>query len=142
MPARASLEQTPATLPCTTLVADDNHDSADSLGVLLQAAGHEVNVAYSGLEALERANQSHPQVLVLDIGMPQMNGYEIARRVRESVWAQTSLLIAVTGWGQQEDVDRARDAGFDLHFRKPVDLSTLKSHLAEFSLRLSAARYG
>ncbi|HUJ01292.1 MAG TPA: ATP-binding protein [Usitatibacter sp.] len=106
--------------PRRILVVDDNRDAADSLCMLLKSRGHEVRVAYDGLEAVGSAVAFHPDVVLLDIGLPKLSGYEAARRIREAGGAQ-ALLIAVTGWGQEEDRRRARDAGFDHHLTKPVD---------------------
>jgi PAS domain S-box-containing protein len=102
------------------LVADDNRDAADSLSMLLEISGYKAYVAHSGKEAIMVAQRERPRALVLDIGMPDMNGYEVARRLRETSWGRTALFIAVTGWGQVEDKQEARDAGFDHHLTKPV----------------------
>jgi PAS domain S-box-containing protein len=106
--------------PKRILVVDDNRDAADSLCMLLKSRGHEVRVAYDGLEAVGAAVAFGPEVALLDIGLPKLSGYEAARRIREAGGAET-LLIAVTGWGQEEDRRRAREAGFDHHLTKPVD---------------------
>lgn len=119
---------------CKVLIADDNQDAADSLAILLGALGYEVVVAHSGPQALELARDARPAVLILDIGMPGMTGYEVASHIREEAWGHTVMLIALTGWGQQEDMAQARSAGFDHHFRKPVDIEALQAHLAAFSL--------
>jgi two-component system CheB/CheR fusion protein len=115
---------------CTVLVADDNHDAADSLAILLRLQGHDVNVAYSGTQAVERATSLKPTAIVLDIGMPGMSGYEVARHIRAQSWGAGITLIALTGWGQKEDVERAQFEGFDHHFRKPVDFQALQQRLA------------
>jgi DNA-binding response OmpR family regulator len=106
------------------LVVDDNADAADSLAMLLQVRGDEVRVAYDGEEALFAEQQFKPDVLLLDIGMPKLSGYDVARRVRDARGPGV-LLVAITGWGQEEDRQRARDAGFDHHFTKPVDYAAL-----------------
>lgn len=121
----------------TILVVDDNRDAAESLAILLVADGHQVSTASSGFEALALARKLHPQVLILDIGMPLMNGYELARLVRADAWSRDSLLLALTGWSQEQDVEQARSAGFDRHFPKPVDLDVLRACLAEFGGRRS-----
>jgi PAS domain S-box-containing protein len=118
---------------CKILIADDNRDAADSLAMLLNLLQYEVVVAYSGREALDLALRARPQILILDIGMPELSGYQIARRIREEKWGTMALLIALTGWGQQEDLDRAKSAGFDHHFSKPVNVADLKARLATFS---------
>jgi CheY-like chemotaxis protein len=102
------------------LVADDNLDAADSLAVALQASGHEVWAAHSGGQALDMARRERPDVIILDIGMPDMDGYQVARLIRAEPWARHAALVAMTGWGQPEDKERARAAGFDVHLTKPV----------------------
>lgn len=102
------------------LVADDNRDAADSLSMLLQISGYKAYVAHSGAEAIALAERERPLALVLDIGMPDMSGYEVARQLRETSWGRGALFIAVTGWGQMEDKQAAREAGFDHHLTKPV----------------------
>jgi len=106
------------------LVVDDNADAADSLAMLLQVHGDEVRVAYDGEEALFAEQEFKPDVLLLDIGMPKLSGYDVARRVRDARGSEV-LIVAITGWGQEEDRQRARDAGFDHHFTKPVDYAVL-----------------
>jgi CheY-like chemotaxis protein len=113
------------------LVVDDNRDSAMSLSLLLELDGHEVRRAYDGLEALEIADHFRPEVTLLDIGMPRLDGYGAARELRRRDWARGSLLVALTGWGQQEDKRLAREAGFDHHMVKPVDPDALRRLLAE-----------
>jgi len=103
------------------LVVDDNVDAAQTLGAILELNGHEVRVAYTGAEGLRIAAEWQPDVGVLDIGIPDLNGYELARGIRERSLDRQPMLIACTGWGQQEDVERAREAGFDHHLVKPVD---------------------
>ncbi len=103
------------------LIADDNRDAADSLALLLDIEGHEVVVATNGTDALELIAAERPQIALLDIGMPRMDGYEVARRVRANPALAGIVLVAVTGWGQESDKIRAREAGFDLHFTKPIE---------------------
>ncbi len=107
--------------PARILLADDNRDAADSMAMLLELNGHEVIVAYSGSQALQLGRQHRPDVAVLDIGMPDMSGYEVARTARAEEWGRNIFLIALTGWGQAEDKEKARAAGFDKHLTKPVD---------------------
>jgi CheY-like chemotaxis protein len=123
----------PAT-PCRVLVADDNRDAADSLAMLLELAGHEVRIAHDGEEALERAASFHPQLVLLDIGMPKLNGYEVARRMRRQPWGAAAHLIAITGWGQDEDKRRSAAAGFDDHLTKPIDPASLRSLVQQAGL--------
>ena len=116
--------------PRTILIAEDNADARESLAAWLRLLGHTVVVSRDGVEALELAERERPEVLVLDIGMPRMNGYDLARRLRERAWAADSVLVATTGWGQAEDRRRALDAGFDLHLTKPFDPDRLIAILA------------
>ena len=112
------------------LVVDDNEDSADSLAMLLQLTGHEVFTAHDGPSALEAAEQHRPGVVLLDIGLPALNGYDVCRRIRQEPWGKTMVLIALTGWGQDEDRRRSQEAGFDSHLVKPVDHTRLLALLA------------
>jgi PAS domain S-box-containing protein len=111
------------------LVADDNRDAADSLAMLLEMNGHSVFVSHSGGDALQLARRELPDAMILDIGMPDMSGYDVARRIRAEGWGGQIYLIAVTGWGQKEDKDRAIAAGFDRHLTKPVDPDDLENAL-------------
>jgi signal transduction histidine kinase len=102
------------------LVADDNIDAVESLALLLQLAGHDVRVAHDGIETLAVANEFEPEVVLLDLGMPKMDGYETARRLRQESWGRNATLVALTGWGQQRDRERTAEAGFDVHLVKPI----------------------
>ncbi|HEY3852048.1 MAG TPA: CheR family methyltransferase [Steroidobacteraceae bacterium] len=108
------------------LVADDNRDSADTMGMLLQLSGHEVHLAHSGRDALETAKRVRPDVGIFDIGMPDLSGYELAERIRHEAWGAGMTLIAVTGWGQDTDRRRALAAGFDHHLTKPIEPDQLE----------------
>jgi CheY-like chemotaxis protein len=112
------------------LVVDDNHDAADSLGMLLQFLGAEVMVVHDGRSALAAMKTFRPAVVLLDLGMPEMNGLEVARRMREDPEARSTTLVALTGWGQREDRRRTHEAGFDYHLVKPADVGTLQSILS------------
>jgi len=112
------------------LVADDNCDAADSLAVMLRIAGHEVRTAYDGQQALDVAETFKPSLALLDLGMPRLNGYDTARRLRETEYGRDAVIIALTGWGQPEDRNRSLAAGFDHHLVKPVDPSMLERLLA------------
>ena len=112
------------------LVVDDERIAAASLGKLLTILGHEIRTAYDGLEAVGVAEAFRPDVVLLDIGLPKLNGYEVARTIRQQPWGQGMVLIALTGWGQEADRQRAREAGFDHHLVKPVDHTTLTQLLA------------
>lgn len=115
------------------LVADDNQDSAESMGTLLRLMGHEVRTVRDGVQALKEAAEFRPDVILMDIGMPLMNGYDTARRIREQRWGQGVVLVALTGWGQDQDKRRARETGFDLHFTKPLNPRDLEQLLAGLS---------
>ena len=115
------------------LVVDDNEDSADSLAMLLQLTGHEVFTAHDGHSALDAAEQQRPDVVLLDIGLPALSGYDVCRRIRQEPWGKTMVLIALTGWGQDEDRRRSQEAGFDGHLVKPVDHTRLLALLATLS---------
>jgi CheY-like chemotaxis protein len=106
------------------LVVDDNADAADSLGMLLEVRGDVVRIAYDGLEALDTEAAFRPEVVLLDIGMPKLSGYDVAKRIR-AARGSAVLIVAITGWGQEDDRQRARDAGFNYHFTKPVDFEML-----------------
>jgi CheY-like chemotaxis protein/two-component sensor histidine kinase len=114
------------------LVVDDNRDAADSLAMLLSVHGNDVDTAYDGIEAVEAAERLRPDVVLLDIGMPRLNGYDACRRIRAEPWGKGIVLIALTGWGQDEDKRRTEDAGFDAHVVKPVDPSALLTLLGRW----------
>jgi CheY-like chemotaxis protein len=108
------------------LVVDDNRDAADSLAMLLEIGGHEVTAVYSAADALKRASELKPDVIVMDIGLPEIDGCEVARRIRGMPDLAGVRLLALTGHGRDEDRQRTRDAGFDHHLVKPVDLDELE----------------
>ena len=107
------------------LVVDDNVDAAKMLERLLQLNGKQTRMAHSGLEALDLAEQFRPHLILLDIGLPKLNGYEVCRRIREKPWGKDIVIIALTGWGQEEDRRRSREAGFNAHFVKPLERAAL-----------------
>jgi signal transduction histidine kinase/ActR/RegA family two-component response regulator len=115
------------------LVVDDNQDAATSLGLLLKLLGAEVQVVHDGAAALAALQSYQPAVVLLDIGMPGMDGYEVARRIRQQPTGQDVLLIALTGWGQEDDRRRTAEAGFDHHLLKPADMASLKTIFASLS---------
>src|SRR5581483_629934 len=128
-PAEAA-EPVPRVAALRILVVDDNRDAAASLGMLLRLMGNDVRTAHDGEEAVARADEFRPDVVLLDIGLPKLNGYEAARRLRDRPWGRRAVLIATTGWGQDQDRHRSRDAGFDHHLVKPVDPADLLRLLA------------
>ena len=113
------------------LIADDNADAALSLSLLLKRSGHTVEVAQNGEQALELGGLFRPEVIILDIGMPGMDGYETCRRIRKEPWGSNAFLIALTGWGQDKDVARSQEVGFDRHLVKPTSASALSEVLAK-----------
>jgi CheY-like chemotaxis protein len=117
------------------LVVDDNHDSAASMAMMLELLGDEVRTANDGLEAVELAEQFSPQVILMDIGMPNLNGYEATQRIREQPWGRDMMIVALTGWGQDVDQARSKEAGCDGHLVKPVSLTDLTKLLAELQDR-------
>jgi signal transduction histidine kinase len=129
---------TGAGTPCRVLIADDNADALDSLAMLVELAGHEVRKASNGSSALETAAAWRPELALLDIGMPALDGYEVARRIRAQSWGADVMLVAVSGWGQADDRQRAHDSGFDLHFVKPIGFDTLVDVLARLPRSRSA----
>jgi CheY-like chemotaxis protein len=116
----------PKARTCRILVVDDNQDAADSMAAILSMTGHETRIAHDGLEAVQAAEGFRPNVVL----MPKMNGYEAARHIRQQPWGEALILIALTGWGQQDDKRRALDAGFDHHLTKPVSAAAIERLLA------------
>lgn len=135
-PGGAAMPALPADAPpteasgCRVLVADDNKDAADALAMLLELSGHEVRVAHGGRAALSLAQMFRPDVAILDIGMPDLSGYEVASQLRREPWGGAIVLIALTGWGRDNDRQRATMAGFDQHFIKPVNPEKLEAFLS------------
>jgi signal transduction histidine kinase len=113
------------------LIADDNQDALESLALMLRLEGHEVHCASDGEEALALAGQRRPEIVVLDVGMPKLDGCEVARRIRAESWGRDAVLVALTGWGQEVDRRRSREAGFDMHLVKPVDPATICDMLVQ-----------
>jgi two-component system CheB/CheR fusion protein len=116
--------------PRRVLIVDDNEDAANSLAMILQLSGHETASVYTAADALERARAFRPDVVLLDIGLPGMDGYEVAQKMRELPGLKGIRLVAVTGYGRSDDRLRARDAGFDDHLTKPVEFAVLDRALA------------
>ena len=111
------------------LVVDDNEDSANSLVMYLRLTGHDARAAYDGLEALDAAEAFLPELMLLDIGMPRLNGLDTARRIRQSAWGKEIMLVALSGWGQADDRRKSEEAGFDTHLVKPIDHEVLSQLL-------------
>ena len=112
------------------LVVDDNPDSALSMAMMLSIMGHDTRTAHDGESAVTTAETFLPEVVLLDIGLPKLNGYEVAQRIREQPWGQSMFLIAVTGWGQDEDRQRSSEVGLNVHMVKPVEPAALEKLLA------------
>lgn len=142
-PAHGAADRAPAVTPSATptptpdtlrvLVVDDSADLVESLSMTVQFLGHQVQSAVSGAEALACMQAWLPDVVLMDVGMPGMSGYEAASRARAESWGRTVVLVAMTGWGREEDRARAIAAGFDRHVVKPLDMAGLRVLLAELS---------
>jgi CheY-like chemotaxis protein len=117
------------------LVVDDNQDAAVSLTMLLQLLGHETFLAHDGIEALTALERERPDMAFVDIGLPKLSGHEVCRRVRSESWGNGIVMIALTGWGQDEDRRRSKEAGFDGHLVKPVDHDALAKLLDSLATR-------
>jgi CheY-like chemotaxis protein len=129
IPPLGNVEDAPAGIGLRILVADDNRDAADTCAALLELSGHHVQTAYCGRQVLELAESFRPHAVLLDIGLPDLSGYTLAKHIRESSWGRRTLLVAVTGWGQSDDRRRAYEAGFDHHLAKPVAAEAIESVL-------------
>ena len=130
-PANDDREKAPPAEKCRILIVDDNSLSSKSTAMLLRLMGHEIATAFNGFEGVEVAKTFRPDVILLDIGLPKLDGYEVAQRIREQPWGKSTLLIAVTGYGQEEDRRRSLEAGFDYHMIKPVNLVELEKTLTD-----------
>jgi PAS domain S-box-containing protein len=124
-------ERAPAGPRRRILVVDDNRDSANSMAMMLMLMGNEVRTAHDGIEAIETAREFHPKAILMDLGMPKLNGYKATQRIREQPWGRDMIIIAMTGWGQEADRAQSHEAGCDSHLVKPVNLSELESLLTE-----------
>lgn len=123
---RAEPEGPPPSAPLRVLVVDDNVDSAETIGFVLQRMGHQIRTEYDGLRAIAAADAFRPDLILLDIGLPGMNGHEVAREIRQTPWGGTTTIIAVSGWGEEADRQQSRAAGFDHHVVKPLDYDAVK----------------
>jgi CheY-like chemotaxis protein len=112
--------------PLRVLVVDDNVDSAETIGFVLSRMGHQTRTVYDGAGAIEAADDFRPDVILLDIGLPGMNGHEVAREIRQTPWGGTTTIVAVSGWGEETDKQQSRAAGFDHHVVKPLDYEGVK----------------
>lgn len=131
-PQLAAIAKEPVAMSARrVLIVDDNQDSATSLAMLLKITGNQTHTAYDGLAAVEKAAEVQPDLILLDIGLPKLNGYEVCRRIREQPGGKNVVIVALTGWGQEEDRQKSKDAGFDGHLVKPVDLVALAKMLGD-----------
>jgi CheY-like chemotaxis protein len=130
-PAASSVGKPMPTSGRRILVVDDNRDAGDSLLMLLKMAGNDTRIAYDGLEAVDAAATFRPDVILLDIGLPKLNGYDVCRRIREQPWGKDIAVLALTGWGQDEDRRKSKEAGFNGHLVKPVEHAALMEMLAD-----------
>ena len=121
----------PPQVPRRLLVVDDNRDAAESTATVLRLSGNEVHTAYDGLEAVQQVEALRPDVVLMDIGMPRLNGFDATRRIRNHSWGAGIVIIALTGWGQDSDRRQSRAAGFDAHLVKPVDFNQLSALISE-----------
>ena len=142
IPQLGNVEDAAVGIGLRILVADDNRDAADTCAELLEISGHHVQTAYSGRQALELAESFRPHAVLLDIGMPDLSGYDLAKHIRESSWGRRTLLVAITGWGQSEDRRRAYEAGFDHHLAKPVAAEAIDSVLQTLGARAGSMEQG
>lgn len=126
-----SLKRNGAFSETRVLIVDDNADSANSLGMLLRLKGSEIRIAHDGLEAVGVADSFKPELVLLDIGLPKLNGYEVARHIRQQAWGRSAIIVALTGWGKDEDRRRSHEAGFNFHLVKPVEFSDLEQLLSD-----------
>ena len=119
------------------LVVDDNEDSVDSMVMLLELLGNQVYTARDGIEAIEAAERFRPDLVLMDMGMPRMNGYDATRRIREQPWGQPITMVAVTGWAREEDRQKSQEAGFNGHLIKPVDHRVLTKLVADLQAEVN-----
>ncbi len=127
---RAESQEAGPSAPLRVLVVDDNVDSAETIGFVLQRMGHQIRTEYDGQRAIAAADAFRPDLILLDIGLPGMNGHEVAREIRQTPWGGTTTIIAVSGWGEEADRQQSRAAGFDHHVLKPLDYDAVKQLLA------------
>jgi CheY-like chemotaxis protein len=130
-----SVHAKPETLPTGTyriMIVDDNEDAALTLAILLRMLGHDVKAVFDGSDALNEGQVFQPQIILMDLGMPGMNGIEAAKKIRQLEWGKAVFLVAVTGWGQDEDKRKTREAGFNHHLVKPIRLGDVQNLLARY----------
>ena len=124
-----------STANCRVLLVDDNRDVARSMARLIRLLGHDIRVAFDGPEAVQIGGEFKPDVVLMDIGLPKLNGYDAAREMRSTPWGEKMTLVAVTGWGREIDMRRSHESGFDRHLTKPVEPDVLEALLSSYSRR-------
>lgn len=129
-PSRDLPRNLPAGPPLKVLVVDDDRDAVDMLKMLLELHGGDAHVAYDGAEAVQLAEALRPEIVLLDIGLPKMNGYEACRRIRQHAWGRSIIVVALTGLGHEDDYAKSEESGFDMHLVKPVEPELLLTVLA------------
>jgi CheY-like chemotaxis protein len=132
----------PAGAALRILVADDNADAAESIAMLLEEEGHDVRMVHDGKAAVDAMGVFHPHLALLDIGMPRLNGYQVAQRARSEPWGRDMFLVALTGWGQAEDRRKSSEARFDRHIVKPITLAALEEVLMDARARTRETTHG
>jgi CheY-like chemotaxis protein len=137
-PAAPQHLEPPPTVRRRVLIVDDNKDAAEWLATLLRLSGHETHVALDGVEAVKTAERILPDAVLLDIGLPRVDGYEVCRRIRQQPWGKGLTIVALTGWGQEEDRQKSREAGFNTHLVKPVDDEVIMNLLASLPAGVTA----
>jgi CheY-like chemotaxis protein len=120
---------------CRVLVVDDNHDNAESLAMLVQVMGHEAATAHDGMAAIEAVDRFRPDLILLDIGLPKLDGFEVAEQLRARPDGDALFLVAITGWARDEEKQRAKSVGFDEHMTKPVDPNRLETLIRSICAR-------
>ena len=135
VPATASEVTTAPVLPRRILIVDDNEDAANMMAMLLGKLGHEVLVAHNGEQAVEMGGRTEPNVVLMDLGMPVMDGYNACQLMRRTPWGERAVIVALSGWGQPEDRIKTQGAGFDEHLVKPITAATLLAMLASLEER-------
>lgn len=131
-------QQSRSKRPLRVLIVDDNQDAADTMGRMLRFMGNTVRIVHDGEQALSGAAEFQPDLLLLDLGLPKLNGYDVCRRIRQQPGGMRMIIVAVTGWDRDEDCRRTTEAGFDYHWVKPVNPATLRKLLADIKGKLPA----
>lgn len=127
----------PTAAHCKVLIVDDNLDAAESLAILMKLAGHEVRMAFDGIEAVKTAETFLPHIVFLDLGLPKLSGSEAARHIRQQPWSKGMVLVALTGWGHEKDRRKSREEGFDDHVVKPASLEDLSKIISKLPCSVS-----